>query len=164
MGQSLARPRDWRTRSAAETEACGAAFAWARPPLDRGAAIVHLGGDLGSGKTTWVRGFLRALGITQHIKSPTYTLLERYEPASLVVVHLDLYRLHGPEELEPLGLRELYAPHHLWLIEWPDRGAGHLPDPDLRLQLAAGALLHSIQAAAFTSLGADWLGGLAGRD
>jgi tRNA threonylcarbamoyladenosine biosynthesis protein TsaE len=125
---------------------------------------VFLGGELGSGKTTWVRGFLRALGISEHIKSPTYTLIERYEPAALVVVHLDLYRLSGPEELEPLGLRELYAPRHLWLIEWPDRGEAQLPDPDLRLQLAAGPLLYSIQAAAFSALGADWLGGLAGRD
>lgn len=97
---------------------------------------VHLQGDLGAGKTTLVRGMLRALGYTGAVRSPTYTLMEPYVLAEREVLHLDLYRLADPEELEYLGLREQSGGGTLWLVEWPERGRGWLPVPDLVVNLA----------------------------
>lgn len=96
---------------------------------------VHLRGDLGAGKTTLVRGMLRGLGHTGTVRSPTYTLVEPYALSARAVLHLDLYRLADPDELEYLGLREQSGPGTLWLVEWPERGAGWLPAPDLILVL-----------------------------
>ena len=73
------------------------------------------------------------------MRSPTYTLVELYPLHGLTVVHADLYRLRDPAELETLGLRDWAQPGHLWLIEWPERAAGHLPAPDLSLPLTIGA-------------------------
>jgi tRNA threonylcarbamoyladenosine biosynthesis protein TsaE len=83
---------------------------------------IGLRGDLGSGKTTWARAMLRGLGYTGRVPSPTYTLLEQYRCGALTVVHLDLYRLRGDEELENLGLRDSLAESARWhLVEWPER-------------------------------------------
>lgn len=102
-------------------------------------ALVFLHGDLGAGKTTLVRGLLRAYGVSGAVRSPTYTLIEPYEvavgPSQRRLYHLDLYRLADPEELEYLGWQELLADGGLLLIEWPERGAGWLPAPDLRLSI-----------------------------
>jgi tRNA threonylcarbamoyladenosine biosynthesis protein TsaE len=84
--------------------------------------VLGLKGDLGSGKTTWVRAMLRGLGYAGRVPSPTYTLLEHYRCAELTVVHLDLYRLRGGEELEHLGLRDWLAEERcLIAVEWPER-------------------------------------------
>lgn len=99
-------------------------------------ATVYLGGELGAGKTTLVRGFLRELGIQGPFRSPTYTLVEPYESADTTCLHLDLYRLAAAEELEYLGLRELNTHASIWLIEWPQVGEGALPPPDLDIQIA----------------------------
>jgi len=120
-------------KDAAATEAAGAALAHALTVGDR---VIFLHGDLGAGKTTLVRGLLHALGHTGRVPSPTYTLVEPYEVGRLSLKHLDLYRIADPGELAYLGVRELTG---TVLIEWPERGAHFLPEPDLdcRLNLAA---------------------------
>lgn len=162
MRKSLADPsKHWQSATPADTEALGAKLA-AQTKLPAGAQpqalrIVYLTGDLGAGKTTLARGFLHALGVTGAIRSPTYTLLETYEADALTVVHLDLYRLRDPSELEPLGLRDLALPGYLWLIEWPERGAGWLPPPDLEVRLAVGDAGHRIEARGVSGPGSAWL-------
>ena len=96
-------------------------------------------GDLGAGKTTFARAYIHALGYPGYVKSPSYGLLETYEAGGRKVLHLDLYRIEDPEELEFLALRDLFDERSVLLIEWPDRGAGHLPDPDLVLEFGETA-------------------------
>jgi len=96
---------------------------------------IHLIGNLGAGKTTLTRGFLRGCGYHGAVKSPTYTLIEPYAISPLPVYHLDLYRVADPGELEYLGLRDILEESAILLIEWPERGAGWLPEADLTLTL-----------------------------
>jgi tRNA threonylcarbamoyladenosine biosynthesis protein TsaE len=96
---------------------------------------VFLRGDLGAGKTTLVRGLLRALGYRGPVRSPTYTLIEPYEVGDTRIHHLDLYRLGDPEELEFLGIRDLLDGRGLLLVEWPERGGGILPNPELTVDI-----------------------------
>ena len=119
-------------------EAATVTFAQALAATAPMPSVVHLVGDLGAGKSTLARGWLRALGVTGTIRSPTYTLVERYPVAGGEALHLDLYRIGDAGELEFLGLDDVAAT--LWLIEWPERGAHALPAPDLRIMLEhAGA-------------------------
>ncbi len=97
--------------------------------------ILFLKGDLGAGKTTLARGFLRGKGYAGPVRSPTYTLVEPYPLAHETVYHLDLYRLAEAEELEYLGLRDMLQAQNILLIEWPERGEGWLPGADLELQI-----------------------------
>jgi len=101
--------------------------------LDGG--VVFLRGELGAGKTTFARALLRALGVGERVKSPTYSLLERYTLDGRDAFHLDLYRIADAGELEWLGLDELDAPETIVLVEWPERGGGALPAPDLEVAL-----------------------------
>lgn len=113
------------------THALGHCLEVTRP----GVGCVFLHGDLGAGKTTLVRSLLMAAGHQGPVRSPTYTLVEPYQLGQRRVFHLDLYRLTDPEELEFIGLRELIDAG-LLLIEWPEQGAGVLPEPSLSIALA----------------------------
>jgi tRNA threonylcarbamoyladenosine biosynthesis protein TsaE len=97
--------------------------------------VLYLHGDLGTGKTTLVRGLLRARGCRTAVRSPTYTLIEPYDDLEPPIAHLDLYRLGDPEELDYLGLRDLLERHCLMIVEWPERGRGVLPAADLEIEL-----------------------------
>ena len=119
-------------------------------------AVVYLHGDLGSGKSTLARAWLRALGVTGTVRSPTYTLVERYSLAGGgEALHLDLYRIGAPEELEYLGLDEV--PAALWLVEWPQRGTGALPAADLHVHLAVAGEGRQARLEAGGSAGRFWL-------
>jgi len=147
--------------TAEETEAFGAELARTRPPLER-LLIMELSGDLGAGKTTLVRGFLRECGVSAPVRSPTYTLVETYPVGAMTFVHLDLYRVSGPAELENLGLRDWAGSGYTWLIEWLERGAGKLPAPDLSVRLTAQQRSHLIEATARSQIGSAWLAALGG--
>lgn len=117
------------------TEALGASLADAMPPPDRGSFVVHLHGDLGAGKTTLVRGLLRRLGVCGIVRSPTYTLVEPYQAGAVTAVHVDLYRLRDPQDMEDLGLRDYLAPDTVLMIEWPEQGGTLTPPADLDIEI-----------------------------
>lgn len=97
--------------------------------------VVYLHGDLGAGKTTLVRGILNALGYTDRVKSPTYTLVEPYHVAGLNLLHFDLYRLRDETEWEAAGFRDEYDGHNIFLIEWPEKAQGLTPQADVEINL-----------------------------
>ena len=137
------------------------------PALRR--AFIALHGDLGAGKTTFVRHLLRAAGVAGRIKSPTYAVVEPHEATGAdgtawSVWHFDFYRFDDPREWEDAGFRDIFASPGLKLAEWPEKAAGVLPAPDLDISitsdendarhvvLAAGsalgaALLHAVSGA-----------------
>jgi tRNA threonylcarbamoyladenosine biosynthesis protein TsaE len=115
----------------AATAAAGARMASALA----GGMVVTLSGDLGSGKTTLVRGCLRALGWAGPVKSPTYTVVEHYPISSIYFYHFDFYRFADPDEWETAGLAECFRPDAVCLIEWPERVRGLLPPADLAITL-----------------------------
>ncbi|KFN52094.1 hypothetical protein N790_12805 [Arenimonas malthae CC-JY-1] len=137
----------------AATEGLAAALAASQPAR----AVVFLEGDLGAGKSSLARAWLRALGVRGAIKSPTYTLVERYPLPAGEAAHLDLYRLAGAAELDFLGLDDLAAEAVLWLVEWPDRGQGGLPAPDLRVRLAVEGAGRRARLEAASPAGQAWL-------
>lgn len=94
-------------------------------------ALILLHGDLGAGKTTFVRYLLQALDINQHIKSPTYAVVEPYETPAYPIWHFDFYRFNDPMEWEDAGFRDIFATPGLKLVEWPEQAGDLLPTADL---------------------------------
>jgi tRNA threonylcarbamoyladenosine biosynthesis protein TsaE len=97
--------------------------------------VIFLTGNLGAGKTTLVRGCLRALGYDGVVKSPTYTLVETYSIDHHVIHHFDLYRLNSPLELEHLGVDYYFTPKNICFIEWPEKASELLPQPTYQISI-----------------------------
>ena len=102
----------------------------------RPASSIWLQGELGTGKTTLCRGFIRALGYEGRVKSPTYALLESYPSERCTVHHMDFYRIKDAAEIDGAGLRDCFDADSVCLIEWPERAQGRVPAPVLRVVLA----------------------------
>lgn len=122
--------------------------------------LIFLRGNLGAGKTTLVRGCLRAAGFQGAVKSPTFTLVEEYALADRTLFHFDLYRLNDPEELEWMGIRDYLRPDCTCFIEWPERGTGLLPEPDLDIALHIEGSARRVEISAGTGKGREVLAGL----
>ena len=150
-------------KSEADTEAFATRLA-AQPALRD--AFIELHGDLGAGKTTFVRHLLRALGVTGRIKSPTYAVVEPHEMSgpegTLNIWHFDFYRFSDPREWEDAGFRDIFAGPGLKLAEWPEKAAGHLPVADLALTIDTMAdETRNISITANTATGRELLQGAA---
>jgi len=151
------------------TEALGVALARAYlamssavSPTASSGAVVHLRGELGSGKTTCARSLLHTLGVTGTVRSPTYTLVDTYSISdghghTLNCVHVDLYRIRSGTEVEELGLRDLTGPGYLMLIEWPEKSGGAVPPADLDLHLAYAGEARAASVRATGDVGGSWL-------
>lgn len=137
----------------AATEALGARLAATMPAK----AVVFLAGELGAGKSSLARAMLRSLGVAGTIRSPTYTLVERYRLGDGEAAHMDLYRIAEAEELEFLGLQEISAEARLLLVEWPERAAAALPSADLELGLAVADGGRSVEIRGNSQAGLSWL-------
>lgn len=141
---------------AAATAALGAALA-----ANAGAGrTLNLRGELGTGKTTLVRGLLRALGHAGRVKSPTYTVVEPYTLSSLHLYHFDFYRLKNREEWDSGGFREYFNAQAMCVVEWPERLEGLLPPPDLEVRLEFAGDGRRATLEAHTAVGNSWLSSL----
>lgn len=149
--------REFFLADADATDMLAAALANSAPET----AVVYLEGELGAGKSTLARAWLRSRGVIGAIKSPTYTLVERYPLPDGEAAHLDLYRLAAASELDFLGLDDLATDTTLWLVEWPERGQGSLPAPDLQVQLQAEGGGRRARLVAVSPEGQAWLARLA---
>ena len=129
--QSAESGAEWRREMPDEMAVAVLAEQFARRV--RAPLVIFLIGDLGAGKTTFARAFVQALGYSGYVKSPSYGLLESYEIADKSILHLDLYRIEDPEELEYLALRDLFDDDAILLVEWPEKGVALLPPADLVL-------------------------------
>lgn len=140
----------------AATLAFGARLARALTP----GLSIWLVGDLGAGKTTLARGLLRALHYPGRVKSPTYTLVELYPFSSFNLYHFDLYRFTDPEEWEDAGFRDCFNPQTVCLVEWPEKAAGCLPEPDLIVRLEFTGEGRELRLEAPTEAGRRCIGNL----
>ncbi len=133
------------TKSKAQTQKLAASFAMRllkAGPRNSGATVVALHGDLGAGKTTFTQGFIKALGVTHHVTSPTFLIVRRYGLESrkfLNAYHFDLYRIHDPKEILALDFKKIIStPENIVLIEWPERIGKSLPKNSMRINFEHG--------------------------
>jgi tRNA threonylcarbamoyladenosine biosynthesis protein TsaE len=138
-------------------EAATVALARSLAPALLDGGVVYLQGELGAGKTTFARALLRAMGVGERVKSPTYSLLERYAVNGRDAFHLDLYRIANAGELEWLGLDELDARETIVLVEWPERGHGALPKSDLEITLEHAGAGRGARLIATSQRGGHWM-------
>jgi tRNA threonylcarbamoyladenosine biosynthesis protein TsaE len=125
-------------------------------PGHRGGRI-HLRGELGAGKTSFVRALLRAAGVKGRIKSPSYALLESYKVFNLYFYHLDFYRFGDPKEWLDAGFRDILQKEAVVLIEWPERAGEYLPSPDLEICLDYADIGRQASLTAYSNKGKLWL-------
>ncbi len=125
--------REFRTRSAAQTAAVGADLGRRLRPGD----VVTLFGELGSGKTVFVKGLCRALGVRDEVHSPTFTMVHEYE-GRWPVIHVDLYRVHRSEELMSLGVEDWSRSGAVVLVEWAERATEWWPAHTIRVEIGWG--------------------------
>lgn len=145
------KPAWRRVVDEAAVKELAAVFARAvRPP-----AVIYLRGDLGAGKTTFARAYIHALGFEGYVKSPSYGLLEIYQAGGQCVLHLDLYRIEDPEELEYLAIRDQFDDLAVLLVEWPDRGGDRLPAADLALHFEEQGKARAIECIPCSPAGAE---------
>ena len=135
--------------SEADTLALGAGIAGGLAP----GMVVFLCGELGTGKTTLVRGILRGLGYTGRVKSPTFTLVEVYNISRLYLYHFDFYRFNSPKELGDAGFRELFNQEAVCLVEWPEKAGAELPAADLEISIRAVDTGRRVEMIAATEAG-----------
>ena len=147
---------DLKLPDAAATARLGAALAPGTVP----GRVLHLSGDLGTGKTTLVRGLLRALGVHGPVKSPTYTWVEPYTISSLDLYHFDFYRLSNKNEWIESGLREYFRPDAVCIVEWPEHAGAALPTPDLAIRLSHLSSGRDASLEARSPAGEAWLSDL----
>ena len=143
----------------AATARLGAALA----PGAQSGRVLFLSGELGAGKTTLVRGLLRALGYAGRVKSPTYGLLELYPLSRLNLYHFDFYRVKDRSEWESSGFRDYFNPESVCLVEWPERAGGSLAPPDLEVRLDFTGEARSATLTAHSEAGRAWLEDALGR-
>ena len=137
-------------------ERLGRQLAAISPPGSR----IYLQGELGSGKTTLVRGFLRGYGYQGKVKSPTYTLVEPYDVGARTIIHIDLYRIRNSDELETLGWREYLDGDGICLVEWPELGAARLGEPDILINFQVVETGRVVKLQGRTAIGMAILAGL----
>jgi tRNA threonylcarbamoyladenosine biosynthesis protein TsaE len=137
----------------ADTLALGVALAQGLRP----GMVIYLSGDLGAGKTTLARGVLRGLGITERVKSPTFTLLELYTISSLYLYHFDFYRFNRSDDWADAGFREYFNSESVCLVEWPEKAGGQLPAPDVKIEMEVDGSGRSVTISAHTEAGNNCL-------
>jgi tRNA threonylcarbamoyladenosine biosynthesis protein TsaE len=147
---------DLKLPDAAATASLGAALGAGIAP----GRVLHLTGELGSGKTTLVRGLLRALGVHGPVKSPTYAWVEPYRIASLDLYHFDFYRFDKKTEWLSSGLREYFRPDAVCVVEWPERAGSSLSSPDLAVHLQYDSDARQAAIEAHSAEGEAWLASL----
>ena len=140
----------------AETKEIGAKVA----SCLKGGEIIYLKGELGTGKTTLVRGALNGFGHTGNVKSPTFTIVEPYSIDDHVIYHFDLYRLDDPEELESLGIRDYCDGQSICFFEWPEKGGDFLPDADILISLSYQNEGRALEISTFSEIGDSIIGNL----
>lgn len=125
--------------------------------------IIAFEGEIGAGKTTIIRAMLRSLGVTEAIKSPTFSLVESYNCQGKNIHHFDLYRVHHEDELEYLGFRDYFTKESIFCIEWAERAKSLLPLIDIRFNLSINGAGREMQIDATSSVGKELLARLAGE-